>query len=111
MALDFTGREIKVGDIVRHAYQPIDPTKAPRKEDGLHVHLFSATGKVLEVMGHSVIVKGSSTGVVPVYLGSLLQVLDDASQATTPYLNPLTAGTFVPDIPSEEPKTEDWEWE
>ena len=71
---DWHGREIKVGDMVRHAYEPIPPDQNTRFGRGYHCHSFAGTASVKEICGR-VLILGRATFGSSVYLGSLLEVV------------------------------------
>ncbi|CUW41110.1 conserved protein of unknown function [Magnetospirillum sp. XM-1] len=74
--LDFNGREIKVGDIVTHAYEPIPPD-ANWSPGGYHHHYFSGTAEVIEI-NRTTLALLRTVGGPDVRLASLCQVIDPA---------------------------------
>ena len=102
MATDFTGKEIKVGDYVRHAYEP--------GNEGTHLHYFSAIGEVLEITGRAAVVRGAGASKIPVYLCSLLQVVPKDLDRSTPYLVPLSSKAPV-EISTSDPDPFQTEWD
>jgi hypothetical protein len=89
---DFSGKEIKVGSLVRHAYEPWPANKAGERGLGYHYHHFSGTAEVVEMVGENCVRVFSAVRMIPVYLGCLLEVVPDTAYAVTrPYLNELPA--------------------
>lgn len=76
--VDWRGREIKVGDTVRHAYEPTPPEDGTRFGRGYHCHNFAGTAQVKEICGR-VLILGRATHGVGVFLGSLLEVVEEGS--------------------------------
>jgi hypothetical protein len=74
--IDFNGREIKVGDIVTHAYEPIPPD-ATWSPGGYHHHYFAGTAEVVEI-NKIVLILRRTVGGTDVRLASLCQVIEPA---------------------------------
>ena len=76
---DWNGREIKVGSIVRHAYEPASK--------GYHSHRFAGTAMVRSIMSSCCDVAIATRGGSTIYLGCLLEVVD-TPHTTAPYIVP-----------------------
>lgn len=72
---DWHGREIKLGDTVRHAYEAAAPDQRDLSGRGYHCHYFAGTGEVVGRFGRVVEIKSPVLG-SKVFLGSLLEVVD-----------------------------------
>ena len=92
---DWHGREIKVGDVVQHAYEPLPPDQ--RSGLGYHLHGFAGTATVAEICGR-VVILGRTVFGSNIFLGSLLEVVSGDKQRggtlfpwLAPTANPIAA--------------------
>lgn len=95
--IDFNGREIKVGDIVTHAYEPIPPD-ATWSPGGYHHHYFAGTAEVVEI-NKIVLILRRTVGGTDVRLASLCQVIEPAGGGWT-YAVPLAGPYREPSLRS-----------
>lgn len=87
---DFSGKQIRVGSLVRHAYEPWPGGKTGVPSHGHYYHHFSGTAEVVEIIGENCVRVHSAVKMIPVFLGCLLEVVPDVGYAvTTPHLNEL----------------------
>lgn len=93
---DWNGKAIKVGDLVRHAYEPWKAgTASPPSGVGYHSHFFAGAAKVVEEVNDTCVRIEQHGNYAPVFLGALLEVVPSREHAVmTPYIVPL-AGPYM----------------
>ena len=75
---DWNGREIEIGDFVRHVYEPWPLNEDAPLGRGYHRHMFAGTAIVNARFGQCVEVRSVRRG-INVYLGCLLEVVDQTT--------------------------------
>ncbi|MGE0206161.1 MAG: hypothetical protein AB7E70_21635 [Hyphomicrobiaceae bacterium] len=79
MLVDSEGREIAVGDVVRHKYPPVPVYKKNHEmtpdERRHHWHMFFGELPVTAIIGPCVRVKSHTPGHIPVHLAELVTIV------------------------------------
>lgn len=83
-AIDWNGREIQVGDTVRHAYEPWPGNETPRPGRGYHAHYFQGTARVIEIHGGAVILN-RRCGISRLFAAALLEVTTENAGGGTSF--------------------------
>ena len=94
---DWHGREIRVGDTVRHVYEPWSGKDSCPFGKGYHNHWLAGTAEVVEAHRTTVEVKQAFVG-IPIYLGCLLEVITSDEQRNRGYIIPLDGEYREPPI-------------
>lgn len=76
MPKDRNGREINVGDVVRHVYEPLPAGKAAAAREEAHrFHFFQGTSKVVRLWTQSVEVEPTNRNHIPLHCSELVEVV------------------------------------
>lgn len=94
---DWNGKPIKIGDYVRHVYEPTPPNKNAPHGRGYHNHEFAGAAKVIEIVNETCVRIEPGNKCIPVFLGALLEVVPSREHAVmVSYIVPLDGSYMEP---------------